>query len=155
MITYPVSSLKNLRVRIYVVGYHKQGESIVIILLDNATEEIFYCGVIDTFKKKNIHITKEILEHYGIKRIDILCWSHPDNDHSWGLDELLENYCDDQTDFLYPYGVEPNNMFFSEYNKYQYKYLQIIHDKIEKNKVAYKRISDRKNKAYLLDSCDF
>lgn len=95
MNNFNVSTCENLLIIIFVIGYKKRGESIVVLFLDKSSNTVIYSIIIDSFKYCNINKTIEILNSYNIESIDILCWSHPDLDHTWGIDELLKVYCDD------------------------------------------------------------
>ena len=62
---------------------------------------------IDSFKYKGEHRTISILDDYGIKetKLDMLVWSHPDIDHSFGMLDLLNEYCGDKTRVVLPYDL--------------------------------------------------
>lgn len=79
---------------LHIIGYPKQGESIVVNIGNK------FVGVIDCFKKGNCFKTKEIVEKYGGK-IDFLCWTHTDWDHTYGISEL-KDYFYDETAIIVP-----------------------------------------------------
>ena len=79
---------KNLELIIYTTGYHKEGESILILIKsDNIT---VFSIVIDSYEENDINITYQLLQEEKIDYIDIVCWSHPDLDHSKGISKFLE-----------------------------------------------------------------
>lgn len=98
-----LSSNSNFRIIVSVIGYQSQGESIVIRCYDNAKKQSIYCLVIDSYKLQDRNITKELLENdYQIRHIDFLCWTHPHIDHSKGLEDLIETFCDKHTIYILP-----------------------------------------------------
>lgn len=105
------------KIEIYVVGYKKRGESIIISIGDK------FIGVIDCYRKRNLFLTKEILQSKG-RSVDFLCWTHSDWDHSFGLSELNE-FFDEHTHFIVPSGFQAKEFrSFLESDKnrnYQYE----------------------------------
>ncbi|WP_294403284.1 hypothetical protein [uncultured Clostridium sp.] len=85
-------------IKLYVIGYESMGESIII----NIAEKFF--GVIDCYKTKDFFITKNILEELCVKKLDFICWTHTDADHTKGMIELFD-YVDDNTAFIMPEGL--------------------------------------------------
>ncbi len=50
-----------------------------------------YTGVIDSYyENKDNNITLKILKENNISLIDMICWSHPDMDHSKGVSDLFK-----------------------------------------------------------------
>lgn len=100
----PITSSCNFRIKIFVVGYKNQGESIVILFIDTCDKvcPVKYSIVIDCFKYNKKNITDEILRHYSVETLSMLCWSHPDLDHSVDIDFLIKKYCKDSTQILLP-----------------------------------------------------
>lgn len=88
---YIVSSIQNVKLDIYVVGYTKQGESVLCVLRDQ--DRILFVSIVDTYapSKRPNYITK-ILDILGRPQIDMLVWTHPDIDHTRGLSKLMEVY---------------------------------------------------------------
>ena len=91
--------LGRLKIEIYTIGYVSKGESIIFIVKSDS--EIFYTGVIDSYEKDGMHKTVQLLKKLEIDRIDMLCWSHPDLDHSKGLEQLF-SYLDENSVFVIP-----------------------------------------------------
>ncbi len=110
---------KNFNVKIYVIGYKNQGESIVILFLDNTTNKntVKYSIVIDCFEYKKKNLTDEILREYSVETLSMLCWTHPDIDHSRGIDHLIKKYCKTSTKILMPehfYGINNDIVIFKD-----------------------------------------
>jgi len=98
-----LSANSNFRILVSVIGYQSQGESIIIRCYDTAKDISLHCIVIDSYELGNRNITVELLkDDFNIKHIDVLCWTHPHLDHSKGLEELIETFCDNNTKFILP-----------------------------------------------------
>ncbi len=88
-----------IKIENYVIGYKEQGESIVVIFkYDN---EVFYSLVIDSYET-NINETTKILNDNNIHSIDVLVWTHPHRDHSMGIINLLNTFCNQNTKVVIP-----------------------------------------------------
>lgn len=82
-----------------VIGYKDQGESIILTIGNNK-----FVGVIDCYKTSDTFITKDILERLDVKRLDFLCWTHVDWDHTRGFSELTK-YVKENTAIILPEGI--------------------------------------------------
>lgn len=112
---------KDLVIRIFVIGYSSQGESIVVLFHHkNKPFPVYFSMVIDSFaigrRPNYVNKTIEILRNYNVGKIDLLCWTHPDKDHTRGLDDILEEFCDEHTKINIPYGIEGDNTDHINYN---------------------------------------
>lgn len=96
-----IHELSQLRVHVYLIGYADQGESIVV-LLKEGTEKVLFSIVVDSYEVGGINKTTDLLN----SPIDILCWTHPDEDHSVGLEKIITGYCNKNSIVLLPYGLE-------------------------------------------------
>lgn len=86
-----VSSIDNLFLDIYIVGYPRQGESILCVLREDAS--ILFVSLVDTYKPDaRENYVADILNGIGKPPIDVLVWSHPDEDHSVGISEVMETF---------------------------------------------------------------
>jgi hypothetical protein len=91
---------KTLILDTYLIGYKNAGESIIfIIYTDN---NISYTGVIDCYEYNNLNKTIDILNKKNIKNLDFICWTHPDEDHSIGIDNLVKLYANEKTKVFLP-----------------------------------------------------
>lgn len=52
-----VSDCRNLSLKITVIGYRNQGESIVFEIIDTSTDQIQYLGCVDSYEVDNTNIT--------------------------------------------------------------------------------------------------
>ncbi|MBP2657171.1 MAG: hypothetical protein H6Q69_203 [Firmicutes bacterium] len=105
-----IIDFNNIFLEIYLIGYSAEGESILFLLRTEGREErVVFSGVIDSFEVKSINYTDILLHHLGIQKIDLLCWTHPDRDHSIGIDSLLNKYADiDKTKIVLPCSLFEN-----------------------------------------------
>ena len=44
----------------------------------------------------------KILEDYNVKPLSLLCWTHPDLDHSVGLAPIVEEHCTEESQIILP-----------------------------------------------------
>lgn len=79
---------KNVYLEIYTIGYSLEGESNIVILKNNNV--CIFCGIIDCYSTDSLNYTKKILESENISKLDFLCWTHPDKDHSVGLECFID-----------------------------------------------------------------
>ena len=85
----PISNCRTLIVKIFVIGYRERGESIVILFFDKTN--VVYSIVIDSYKAKGSDFfSSKILDENKVSKLNILCWTHPDIDHSLGIEELFD-----------------------------------------------------------------
>lgn len=75
--------------------------------------------VVDSFKYKKEHKTIDIMDKYNLKenKLDMLVWSHPDYDHTYGLTDILHYYCSDKTTVILPYDLNGEAWNKIDYNK--------------------------------------
>lgn len=104
--------ISDLRVLIYVIGYARYGESTVLLIMNGNT--CYYSAVIDSYHYRKdgkgpfINKAEDILVKHHVERLDLLCWTHPHDDHSKGITTLLDKFCDEDTNVLYPLYIEAN-----------------------------------------------
>ena len=113
-----ISNCNNFLVKVFVIGYSARGESIIVLFIDKEDKnDVLYSVVIDCFVYKTINKTEEILNTYGISQIDMLCWSHPDLDHTKGLDVIINKFCKEATNIILPQGLNGKDYDIINYNK--------------------------------------
>lgn len=129
--------VSKFNVKIIVIGYGYYGESTVILFMDGET--VFYSLVIDSFHYLEnrgfltpfINKTADILHEYHVERIDVLCWTHPHDDHSKGFPRLISKYCDRATKVVFPMYLQLNSVDIVRYGVVSKCNLRLI---LEKNK---------------------
>ena len=73
----------------YILGASTEGESILFIMYGD--DQVIYSCITDSFTLEDINIPLAILQKKGLDHITELFWSHPHEDHSNGLIELIDN----------------------------------------------------------------
>lgn len=99
-----LKKVKELFIEVYLIGYSHEGESIVFVIkTQDPDNNVIFSGVVDCYEEENgINKTIEILEKFKIKELDFLCWTHPDEDHSLGIDKIFEQYISKNTRIVIP-----------------------------------------------------
>ena len=117
-----------LQFNVYIIGYETQGESILFTIENDYG--IAYSGVIDCFEKDNFNETINLLDELNINKLDILCWTHPHEDHTKGMDKLIKLYTSERTKLIYPANVYN----IKQENEYTKKTSEMIKDIISSRK---------------------
>ena len=84
---------------VHTVGYPVMGESIVTFLKDGA--KVLLTVVTDSFKTDNADEVRRILDDNGHPTVNIFIWTHPDEDHSVGIENLLDEFDSDRKATVY------------------------------------------------------
>jgi ribonuclease BN (tRNA processing enzyme) len=91
---------KKQTIDVHVIGYKTAGESIIVNIGNK------FAGIIDCYRTKQYFITMDILKDLRIKKLNFICWTHTDEDHTRGLpDILLSPYVGKKTAFILPDGI--------------------------------------------------
>lgn len=56
----------------------------------------------DCYEERSENVAIELLEAEGLECFDFVCWTHPHDDHTVGMENVIEDYCDDKTLFWIP-----------------------------------------------------
>ncbi|AZB09310.1 hypothetical protein EG344_10995 [Chryseobacterium sp. G0162] len=115
--TYYVEDINEITLDVFTIGYSEKGESQVILLYDNVKDQVLFSFVIDCYSTATLHKTKDILDYYKISNIDYFIWTHTDEDHSVGIDILVDNYCSAKTNFYLPEGIDGTELDIFSYNQ--------------------------------------
>lgn len=87
---------------LYIIGYKSMGESIILNIANQ------FVGVIDCYRTQSEFVTLDILEYLrkttSFDKLDFICWTHADLDHTKGLSQLFK-YVGDETAFIMPQGI--------------------------------------------------
>jgi hypothetical protein len=105
-----------IQLHIYVLGYYPQGESILIIVWDDASMSVQQSTLIDFYEASGVNRMKSLLDKYGIdkNKLDFIIWTHPDKDHSVGLHSIINTYTSNKTVCILPDGLTKHyKSFFS------------------------------------------
>lgn len=79
--------------KVFVLGHPTQGESIIFVLYGD--EQVLYSCVIDSFMIGDRIIPGEYLNKLKLKKITELFWTHPHDDHSAGILQLVDTFSPD------------------------------------------------------------
>lgn len=87
---------EEIHISIYHIGYASEGESSLFIL-HTATGIVLYSLVIDCYED-NCNETDRILSQWHLeKKVNLIIWTHPHDDHSIGLGRIIEKYSNNAT----------------------------------------------------------
>lgn len=136
-----INDIRELCFSIYVIGYSDQGESILLILKEKSSEKVLYSIVVDCYEEDNLHKTIELLTTNNINNIHLLCWTHPDEDHSKGLLKLINEKCNSSTIFLLPEGVYGKETDVINYNDEDIKVINKINSFNENRNYTVRSVS--------------
>lgn len=103
---------KNLCIETYIIGYRNEGESILFFV--RADGGISFSGLVDCFRLDDVDKVNDILEENGVEKLDFICWTHPDLDHSKGLKDIIKNYVSEKTYIWIPEGVDAQEITCSK-----------------------------------------
>ena len=80
---------------IYTIGYEKEGESVIALIKTDGI--VVFSMVIDGYKNKKHNASFDILENEKVANLDFFCWSHPDKDHSLGIEDYIKLFTNKTT----------------------------------------------------------
>lgn len=107
-----ITESEDLYISLEVIGYEEMGESILFSIYSKLPNpRLHFIAVIDCYKKLGENLTYRLIgekfRNYprNRKKLDFVCWTHPDNDHTLGLDEILSSYTDTKTIISLPVPV--------------------------------------------------
>lgn len=101
-----------LKLEMDLIGYRDKGESIVFFL--KADNSVVYAGLVDCYQDDVGNEAIRLLEKADGKYFDFVCWTHPHEDHTVGMDSIIADYCESNTKFWMPYFVSKETCLFSQ-----------------------------------------
>ncbi|PKL80295.1 MAG: hypothetical protein CVV25_04650 [Ignavibacteriae bacterium HGW-Ignavibacteriae-4] len=111
-----VDDIKKITLEVYTIGYTEKGESQVVLLYDNVNSKCILSFVIDCYSANNANLTHDILIQKNITNLNYFIWTHTDEDHSMGINYIIDTFCNKETQFYLPEGVAGNENDFIDYN---------------------------------------
>lgn len=99
-----VDNIKDLQFHIITIGYPTQGESVAFFIFDKRNEETLFSALIDCYEHEGLNKSKTILKEYKAS-LDYFIWTHPDEDHSVGIENIISDFGKDTTSYLLPDGI--------------------------------------------------
>ena len=138
----------SLELEVNVIGYHNQGESIVFFI--KADGHAVYTGLVDCYRTKELNIVKRVLEKEQTERLDFVCWTHPHDDHTIGLDEIWDEFCTEETHFCCTNIVKAAQDLYSKEAMAVFQNITDVHKSRKKKKIDITYISDFKKMERLM-----
>lgn len=99
---------EKLTIETKIIGYKNQGECILIFI--RVDDVISFSALIDCYMIASVDKISDILREYHVSKLNFLCWTHPDLDHSKGLNKIIEKYVNEKTQIWIPEGVEAHEV---------------------------------------------
>lgn len=157
--SFIVKDCRKVILNISIIGYDKKGESVLVWITDESEKDsdkkVKYCMVIDCWQEDiksddnqqiTLNKTLELLQSINISHIDILCWTHPHDDHYMGLLEVVNSgRCNNKTRFLVPSKLE-DNADLLQLSQYEKDILKSMHGFRNKNNWPVSEVSIAKDK---------
>ena len=102
----------SLQLRIHVLGYYPRGESILVVLYDTMRKCVLQSILIDCYEVNNINRFEKLLNEYNLhkNKLTYFIWTHPDEDHSVGIPDLIKKYVDKRSLIFVPCGLSRDCM---------------------------------------------
>lgn len=152
--TICLSSIDNLILKIYVIGYKNIGEALLILFIDKKDNNVVFSIVVDCYEVDDFNITDKYLEKYGVKKLDLICWTHPHTDHSLGLDKIIKKYYDENMLIFLPelyFGKFSEDVLQKESAKTEEIHKNIVNSIKLKENIRYISANADLSCAYLID----
>ena len=141
----PIESVLYLELQVYVIGYYPQGECILILVFDTYAQSVRKSILIDCYSGKKQKQLRNILDEKGVSSdnpLDLFIWTHPDEDHSLGIRDIVENYTGSETIMVMPDGVS----IWTLIRKRQLLNYVSILERFKKNKLQLERVNSSNNR---------
>ncbi len=108
--------------------------------------------MVDCYRSKDVDIVNSILQKNCVDKLNFICWTHPDLDHSKGLKNMIEQYSSAETNIWIPEGVDAKEINCSEEVKDLFAYLKQCAKSMESELNVYS-VSDKKYLTYYDSLC--
>lgn len=89
-VEFEIDDIDSLHLDVYTIGYKEEGESLLLLLCDG--KNILHSTMTDCYCIGDYNHANTILDDLEIKNIDAFVWTHPDSDHSTGIEPFLGKY---------------------------------------------------------------
>ena len=133
---------KTLNFEINLIGYKEKGECILFFL--KADGNIIYSGLVDCFVNEKEYVVSDLLVTEHVSRLDFVCWTHPHDDHTVGLDKIVNDFCDEKTLFwMSPFISKDVKMCSAEARQLYDSLFEILESK-KKKRMTIREASDAK-----------
>lgn len=141
----------SLKFEIDVTGYKNKGESIVFFLI--ADGKVSYAGLVDSYEEDGENEAVKLLLKTGRPYFDFVCWTHPHDDHTMGMDRILEQCCSQDTVFwMFPF-FPRNTDSYSQMVRHTYKNLFSIIESSKRKKMKIRTAANATRMERCICSC--
>lgn len=139
-----------LKIESYFIGHKSEGEAILFVI--RCDGKICYSGLVDCYETSEVGKVTELLRNNDISKLNFICWTHPDLDHSKGLKNIIDNFTSEDTHIWIPENIEINEIECSQEVRDLFAYLkECVIDKTLMKKVY--TASDMKNLLFYDSIC--
>ncbi len=111
-------NLKQIYIDIHCIGRNPQGEGIIFIIRKN--DYIIFSASIDG------NADERFLKDEGIDKFNLVCWTHPHDDHSIGIKKILKNHVQKNTKIIVPNGIYDAKKYMTHMCKSVYKPIKVL-----------------------------
>lgn len=132
---------------INVIGYRAKGESIVFFL--KTDDKVAYAGLVDCYELESVNMAVNLLSESGADYFDFVCWTHPHEDHSVGLVEIIRKYCNEKTAFWMAPIRSADLEKYKNFSKDIYEKLFKVLESRKRDKMSVREVSN----ADILERC--
>lgn len=115
----------SLEFEVNVIGYLSEGESILFFIKND--DKVSYAGLVDCYLNNNADAIREIMKREDVDKLDFVCWTHPHDDHTKGLDGIIDEFCNASTIFWATDIIPEDYSLYSEESRTVYTKLKELH----------------------------
>lgn len=128
---------KSLNFEVNVIGYPSEGECILFFIKND--DKVCYAGLVDCYLNNNADAIRKIMNRENVDKLDFVCWTHPHDDHTKGLDGIIDEFCNGSTIFWATDIIPEDYSLYSEESRNVYMKLKELHlsKKSTKLKIKY------------------
>ena len=130
----------SLELEIYTIGYKNEGECILFFIKTDS--KVAYTGLVDCYINDSIDIVSKLLNMNKIYTLDFVCWTHPHDDHTKGLQKIITELCNQNTKFWSTDIIPEDLSLYSKDSGRMFDALKEIHLSNNKNKMVVKYAKD-------------
>ena len=141
---------EKLVIETYLIGYKLEGEAVLFFVRTDGA--ISFSGIVDCFCTVENDKVTEILKKNKVDKLDFICWTHPDFDHSKGLKDIIDMYASEKTSIWIPEGIDAKEITCSQEVQKLFEYLRECTTNIVSEYNVYS-ISDRKDMMFYNSVC--
>ena len=130
-----VQDLNNLHLDIHTIGYPDEGESLLTLLCDG--DRVLFSALTDCYEDNHYNHAKILLNRLQVKHVDAFIWTHPDEDHSVGIPNFLDEFDSDHTAKIFLPNTLNKDMGLGEKAKDAFEYVIKYYNSNRKYRVNY------------------